>query len=88
MLAQSPGSQENQKPRRDHSGERSGENPQAQLYAFRAVYVFNISQSEGKELPELTEVEGEVTGYRERLAWRFCVHPQERQRVLGRGPAS
>jgi len=40
---------------------------QAQLYGFRAVYVFDISQTEGKNLPTLTEVQGDVTGYRERL---------------------
>ena len=37
------------------------------LYGFRAVYVFDISQTEGKELPTLTEVNGDVSGYRERL---------------------
>jgi len=42
-------------------------NPQAQLYGFRAVYVFDISQTEGKDLPSLTEVQGDVSGYRERL---------------------
>jgi hypothetical protein len=31
------------------------------------VYVFDISQTEGKELPTLTEVQGDVSGYRERL---------------------
>ena len=41
--------------------------PQQQLYGFRAVYVFDVSQTEGKELPTLTDVEGDVTGYRERL---------------------
>ena len=41
--------------------------PEAQLYGFRAVYVFDVSQTEGKELPNLTNVEGDVTGYRERL---------------------
>jgi hypothetical protein len=30
------------------------------LVGFRAVYVFDISQTEGKELPNLTEVRGEV----------------------------
>ena len=40
---------------------------QAQLYGFRAVYVFDISQTEGKDLPTLTEVQGDVSGYRERL---------------------
>jgi hypothetical protein len=41
--------------------------PEPQLVGFRAVYVFDISQTEGKELPTLTEVQGEVSGYRERL---------------------
>ena len=40
---------------------------QEQLYGFRAVYVFDISQTEGKDLPSLTEVHGDVSGYRERL---------------------
>jgi len=38
-----------------------------QLYGFRAVYVFDVEQTEGKELPSLTDVEGDVSGYRERL---------------------
>ncbi len=37
------------------------------LYGFRAVYVFDVSQTEGKELPTLTDVQGDVSGYRERL---------------------
>jgi hypothetical protein len=39
----------------------------AQLYGFRAVYVFDVNQTEGKDLPTLTEVQGDVSGYRERL---------------------
>jgi hypothetical protein len=35
--------------------------PQPQLYGFRAVYVFDISHTEGKELPQLTEVEDDVS---------------------------
>jgi len=31
------------------------------------VYVFDVTQTEGKELPTLTEVNGDVSGYRERL---------------------
>jgi hypothetical protein len=31
------------------------------------VCVFDVSQTEGKDLPALTEVEGDVSGYRERL---------------------
>src|SRR6185437_5662772 len=38
-----------------------------ELYGFRAVYVFDVEQTEGKELPSLTDVRGDVTGYRERL---------------------
>jgi hypothetical protein len=41
--------------------------PEQQLVGFRAVYVFDISQTEGKELPALTDVQGDVSGYRERL---------------------
>jgi hypothetical protein len=41
--------------------------PPAQLYGFRAVYVFDINQTEGKDLPTLTEVQGDAGGYRERL---------------------
>src|SRR6266496_6106482 len=41
--------------------------PEHALIGFRAVYVFDISQTEGKELPTLTEVQGDVSGYRERL---------------------
>jgi hypothetical protein len=40
---------------------------QRTLYGFRAVYVFDRSQTEGKDLPALTEVQGDVSGYRERL---------------------
>src|SRR6202162_3279179 len=40
---------------------------QRTLYGFRAVYVFDVSQTEGKDLPTLTEVNGDVSGYRERL---------------------
>src|SRR5205823_14420235 len=30
-------------------------------------YVFDLRQTEGKELPTLTDIDGDVTGYRERL---------------------
>jgi hypothetical protein len=42
-------------------------NPQPQLYGFRAVYVFDVSQTKGRDLPALTEVQGDVSGYGERL---------------------
>jgi hypothetical protein len=38
------------------------------LVGFRAAYVFDISQTEGADLPQFTErTKGEVGGYRERL---------------------
>ena len=41
---------------------------QALLVGFRSAYVFDVSQTEGKELPELSErVTGNVGEYRERL---------------------
>jgi antirestriction protein ArdC len=40
---------------------------QPTLYGFRAVYVFDISQTDGKDFPSLTEVQGDVSGHRERL---------------------
>jgi hypothetical protein len=49
------------------AGTGEEKNPQSQLYGFRAVYIFDISQTEGKDLPSLTEVHGDVSGYRERL---------------------
>ncbi len=36
---------------------------QPRLYGFRGVYVFDITQTEGKELATLTEVGGDVSGY-------------------------
>jgi antirestriction protein ArdC len=41
--------------------------PESKLFGFRAVYVFDITQTEGKELPALTDVQGDVSEYRERL---------------------
>jgi antirestriction protein ArdC len=41
---------------------------QAVLVGFRSAYVFDVTQTEGKDLPELSErVTGDVGGYRERL---------------------
>jgi antirestriction protein ArdC len=40
---------------------------QRTLYGFRGVHVFDVTQTEGQELPRLGEVNGDVSGYRERL---------------------
>jgi len=46
---------------------KDGSKPQRQLIGFRGVYVFDVSQTEGKDLPTLTEVKGEVGDRLERL---------------------
>src|SRR5579872_3292557 len=51
----------------DEPSEDATTEGQRTLYGFRAVYVFDVTQTEGKELPTLTEVNGDVSGYRERL---------------------
>ena len=53
----------------DASPEQTDDAKESQptLFGFRAVYVFDITQTEGKDLPTLTEVRGDVCGYRERL---------------------
>jgi N-terminal domain of anti-restriction factor ArdC len=53
----------------DNDTQKVGEEckSERQLIGFRAVYVFDISQTAGRELPTLTEVQGDVSGYRERL---------------------
>jgi len=57
------------KRKQDENAEQNADAKQTQptLYGFRAVYVFDISQTDGKDLPSLTEVQGDVSGYRERL---------------------
>jgi antirestriction protein ArdC len=54
---------------KDENAEQNTDAKETQrtLYGFRGVYVFDITQTEGKELPTLTEVNGDVSGYRERL---------------------
>ena len=55
--------------RKDEAGNTDSSKPNEPiLVGFRAVYVFDLSQTEGKELPELyTSVIGEVGDYHERL---------------------
>jgi antirestriction protein ArdC len=55
--------------KKDEAGNTERDKPNEPiLVGFRAVYVFDISQTEGKPLPEFTErVTGEVGDYRERL---------------------
>jgi antirestriction protein ArdC len=54
---------------KDENAEQNTDAKETQrtLYGFRGVYVFDITQTEGKELPTLSEVNGDVSGYRERL---------------------
>jgi hypothetical protein len=45
----------------------AGNKPEQRLIGFRAVFVFDVSQTEGKELPSLTEVKGHVGDRLEQL---------------------
>jgi antirestriction protein ArdC len=53
---------------RDAEQAEDAKETESKLSGFRAVYVFDITQTDGKDLPALTEVQGDVTGYRERLS--------------------
>jgi antirestriction protein ArdC len=55
--------------RRDESQSQQDQNekPTPTLIGFRRVYVWDIAQTEGKELPEPAKVSGEVGDYRNRL---------------------
>ena len=68
----------------DEASEDATTEGQRTLYGFRAVYVFDVSQTEGKDLPTLTEVNGDVSGYRERL-FKF-VESQSVEISSGTGP--
>jgi antirestriction protein ArdC len=59
----------NKRNKKEENAEQNTDAREAQrtLYGFRGVYVFDVTQTEGKELPTLTEVNGDVSGYRERL---------------------
>ncbi|MBV8629650.1 MAG: DUF1738 domain-containing protein [Silvibacterium sp.] len=52
----------------DDAEQRSETKPQAVLIGFRAVYVFDISQTEGAELPEMNHsISGDAGEHRDRL---------------------
>jgi antirestriction protein ArdC len=67
ILAPMVGKRSTQDVATDELSDDAATEGQRTLYGFRGVYVFDITQTEGKELPTLTEVQGEVSGYRERL---------------------
>lgn len=52
---------------KNSSAERIENDESSMPVGFRAAYVFDISQTDGKELPQLTSVNGNPIEYRERL---------------------
>lgn len=48
-------------------GKSPSEQPTQQLIGFRPVYVFDVTQTEGEEVPGFSEIQGEVGPYAERL---------------------
>jgi hypothetical protein len=57
--------------RRKAADKEHVEPDQPSAAGFRAAHVFDISQTEGQEFPEIGRVQGEPHGYRERL-WKFA----------------
>ncbi len=55
------------KRQRDEKPADRGDRPAPKLIGFRTVYVFDIAQTEGAELPQPATVSGEVGGHRDRL---------------------
>ena len=53
--------------KRDEKPADRGDKPAPRLIGFRTVYVFDIAQTEGAELPQPATVSGEVGGHRDRL---------------------
>jgi antirestriction protein ArdC len=67
ILAPMVGKRSTQDVATDEASDDASTEGQRTLYGFRGVYVFDITQTEGKELPTIAEVQGDVSGYRERL---------------------
>jgi antirestriction protein ArdC len=53
--------------RKDESAEQNETDESSTAAGFRAAYVFDISQTDGQELPEIGSVNGDPCEYRERL---------------------
>src|SRR3954463_15056298 len=58
ILAPMVGKKRNENATSEDADKKDG---QPRLYGFRGVYVFDITQTEGKELATLTEVSGDVS---------------------------
>jgi antirestriction protein ArdC len=54
--------------RKNESAEQSETDQSSTTVGFRAAYVFDVSQTEGEELPTIDSVNGDPGEYRERLA--------------------
>ncbi len=53
--------------RKNESAEQNDTDESSTAVGFRAAYVFDISQTDGQELPEIGDVSGDPREYRERL---------------------
>src|SRR3984893_17463357 len=67
ILILAPMVSKNRKKNEDAEQAEDARQPESKLFGFRAVYVFDITQTEGKDLPTLTEVQGDATCNRELL---------------------
>jgi hypothetical protein len=60
--------------RKNESAEQDDTDQSSTAVGFRAAYVFDISQTDGKELPAIGSVNGDPSQYRERLAKFVAEH--------------
>src|ERR1700687_4374618 len=59
---------------KNQSDEQTETDESSTAAGFRAAYVFDISQTDGQELPEIGNVNGDPREYRDRLRQIVCAH--------------
>ena len=72
---------------KNQSAEQTETDESSTAVGFRAAYVFDITQTDGQELPEIGNVNGDPREYRDRLG-KFVTDQgnHTRQQVVGKSP--
>jgi antirestriction protein ArdC len=87
ILILAPMVSKNRKKNGEAEQSEDAKEPESRLFGFRAVYVFDVTQTEGQDLPALTEVQGDVSGHRDRLSKFVEAQGIELNYSEGIGPA-
>ena len=72
--------------KRDEETRRDEDEPSAKVVGFRAAYVFDVSQTEGEELPQMSDISGDpgiLTDTLRRLIARFGVELRYEEQLGG-----